>query len=604
MTQTTSAAHTLVHQLAAWAASQPDTPALFDKAGDSWTPTTWAAYWQAAREVGQGLLTLGHERGECIAIIGANRSDWVICQMAIMAIGGVPAPIYVTCTDDQVGYIVSHSRARIAICDSAERLALYRTSAANGHMSVDHYVCMDAVEASSGSPSLRSLDALRAIGREQDPAAFEARMAGLKSEEVGLLIYTSGTTGTPKAVMLTHHNMVSQGAALLAQTGVYGPDLADFRVVSYLPLCHVAEQVFTNMMQLGTGGEAWFCADLSKIKDALVDVRPTLFLGVPRVWEKFQAVLEAKLGAATGFKGALARWARKTELEAFRTQQKTGVPQNGLGRSLANKLVISKIQDALGLDKLEAAATGAAPISLSTLEFFASIGIPLYEGYGMSETAGVATCPPRDGQRFGKVGKALPGVTIRIAEDDEILLKGPMMTPGYLHDPVKTAELIDSDGWIHTGDLGALDDDGYLSITGRKKDILITAGGKNVAPAQMEGLMKGIHGVGQAIVVGDARPYLAALITLDPEALGNLAERFDGAPNAEALAANAALKAWLQSEVETNCNAHVARYQTIKRFEIVPTVFSVETGELTPTMKIKRAAVRDKYGDLIERLYA
>jgi long-chain acyl-CoA synthetase len=525
--------------------------------------------------------------------------------MAIMAIGGIPAPIYVTCTEDQVGYIVTHSRATIAICDSAERLAGYRRSMDAGHMSVEQIICMDAVEDETGPPSLRSLESLRALGRTQDAALFDARFDALKSDEVGLLIYTSGTTGTPKAVMLTHRNLITQGEAILTQTDLFGPGKAEFRAVSYLPLCHVAEQVFTNILQLGAGGEAHFCDDLKQIKNALVDVRPTMFLGVPRVWEKFQGVLEVKLGAATGFKGWLTKWAMQTELEAFRRQQSTGVPQNGLKRKIANKMVISKVQDALGLDQLRAAATGAAPISLSTLEFFASIGIPIYEGYGMSETAGVATCPPRDRQRFGKVGTAMKGVVIRIADDDEILLKGPMMTPGYLHDPEKTAELLDSDGWLHTGDLGKLDDDGYLSITGRKKDILITAGGKNVAPAQMEGLMQSIPGVGQAIVVGDAKPYLAALITLDEEALEGLGERFGVSPaTAEKLAGSDALKTWLQGEVETNCNAQLARYQTIKRFEIVPAAFSVEGGELTPTMKVKRAEVGKKYAALIEKLYA
>jgi len=357
------------------------------------------------------------------------------------------------------------------------------------------------------------------------------------------------------------------------------------------------------LMQLGTGGQAFFLDDMKQIKDALVDVRPTLFLGVPRVWEKFQAVLEAKLGASTGFKGWLTDWARRTELAAYKAREATGAPQNSLSRRIANKLVISKVQDALGLDKVCAAATGAAPISMATLEFFASLGIPLYEGYGMSETAGVATCPPRNGQRFGTVGTAMPGVAVHIADDGEILLKGPMMTRGYLHDPDKTAELIDAEGWLHTGDLGQLDADGYLRITGRKKDILITAGGKNVAPAEMEGLLKGIAGVGQAIVIGDARPYLTALLNLDEEAVAGLAERFGAEASAAALSACEPFRDWLMAQVEAECNAHVARYQTIKRVQVVPVPFSVEGGELTPTMKIKRAEVSRKHAVLIEKLY-
>ncbi len=538
-----------------------------------------------------------------MALIGANRADWVVCQMAIMAIGGVPAPIYTTCTAEQVGYIVSHSRAKIGICDNPSRLELYRAANAAQHMTVDHIVCMDALAGDAPGPPVQTLHALQELGRAQDSATFDHRLAALSSDQLGLLIYTSGTTGTPKAVMLTHGNLVRQGEALMGQTAIFGPGLEPLRVVSYLPLCHIAEQVFTNVMQLGAGGKVFFCADIKNIKNALVDVRPTLFLGVPRVWEKFQAVLEAKLGAATGFKGWLTRWAMATELAAYREQEQTGLAQDSFARRLANTLVISKVKDALGLDKVQAAATGAAPISMATLEFFASIGVALVEGYGMSETAGVATCPRRHGQRFGTVGTALPGVQVRIAEDGEVLLRGPMMTCGYLHDPQQTSELIDAEGWLHTGDLGQLDGDRYLTITGRKKDILITAGGKNVAPAEMEGLLKAIPGVGQAIVIGDAKPYLAALLTLDEEAVAGFAERF-GVATAEALSRSAPFRAWLHGEVEAQCNAHVARYQTIKRFDIVPTPFSVEGGELTPTMKIKRAEVVRKHADLIEQLYA
>jgi len=597
-------ASTLMHQLAGWAERTPEAEALFDKRGGAWEATTWADYWRAAREAALGLIALGHQPGECVALIGANRSEWVICQFAIMAAGGVPAPIYLTCTEEQVAFIVTHSRSRIAICDAAERLELYGRCIERGLMAPEQIVCMDTSELEPGV-LVRSLDALRALGRGRPDAELDARMAAIDPDQVGLLIYTSGTTGTPKAVQISHAALVTEGASLLERAEVFGPD-EPFRTVSYLPLCHIAEQVFTNILPLATGGQAWFCDDLTQIKDYLVDVRPTLFLGVPRVWEKFQAVLEARLGAATGLKGMLTRWALRTELAAFKAGQARGAPIDSFARRKANELVISKIQQALGLDQLLIAATGAAPIALGTLEFFASIGIPLYEGYGMSETTGVATCPPRGGQRFGTVGRALPGVEIMIDEDDdEILMRGPIMTRGYLHDPEKTAELIDDEGWLHSGDLGSIDDDGYLRITGRKKDLIITAGGKNVAPTEIESLLKGIEGVGQAVVIGDARPYLVALLTLDPEAVGALGQRFgldDPAP--AALAAHPGLRAWLEGEIERRCNSALARYQTIKRFTILTEIFTIEGGELTPTMKLKRAHVTARHQEAIDALYA
>jgi long-chain acyl-CoA synthetase len=382
------------------------------------------------------------------------------------------------------------------------------------------------------------------------------------------------------------------------------PEIDPGRYVSYLPLCHVVEQMFTNFTGLRTASETYFCADLTKIKDHLLAARPHFFFGVPRVWEKFEAALSANFSTATGLKAKLATWARRVELESAKRSMDTGKVVDTFQRRLANKLVISKIKRAIGLDELSAVGSGAAPAALSTLEFFASIGILIHEGFGMTETTGMATSQPLGMPRFGSVGQALPGVEIRIADDGEILLHGPNMVSGYLNMPDESAALTTDDGWMRTGDLGALDKDGFLSITGRKKDLLITAGGKNIAPAEMENHLQGIPGVAQAIVVGNRQPYLCAILALEEEALPDLckAAGVPVAPLAE-IASNEKVHAFLADRVESDCNSKVARYQTIKKFEVLPHMLSVVGGELTPTMKVKRNIINDKYKAIIDGMY-
>jgi len=599
-----STSKTLVHQLIHWAETTPNKPAIHGrKDGDGWQTWSWAEYWAEACLLARGLQSLGHEVGDCVAIVGNNRPEWSLCQFAIMANRGIPAPIYTTLTDVQVAYIVRHSQARIAICDTQEQLDKYLAGVASGETPlIEHIVTMD--DLGSDDPRVITYDALKARGAEHDEATLETRLAELTADETCLLIYTSGTTGTPKAVQLEHGGILSVAGGCMDRFSEFRQP-GKYRTVSYLPLCHVAEQLFTTFFHLDCGGEVYYCPDLKKLKDYLVEVRPTFFVGVPRVWEKFQAALEAKLSAATGLKAWLTSWALATELAAFKKEVATGHPQQSFSRKWANKLVISKVKTALGLENVIVAGTGAAPIGVDTLEFFASLGIVVYEGYGMSETTGLATLGDYGNPRFGTVGTALAGVTIKIAEDDEILLKGRNMTRGYLRQDDKTAELLDEEGWLHTGDLGSLDGEGFLRITGRKKDLLITAGGKNVAPAEMEGYMKSIPGIGQAVVVGDRMPYLSALIVLDVEMLEEVAKR-SGASLADLVQMSKDPKVhdWVMAEVETRCNDRVASYQTIKKICILPVEFTVEGGEVTPTMKIKRNVVSDRYGAEISAFYA
>jgi len=594
----------LVHQLAGWATEIPDTPAIHGKVDGTWKQLTWAEYWTAIRETAKGLISLGHQPGECVAIVGANRMEWVICQLGIMAAKGIPAPGYPTNTIDQVAHILRNSECKVAIADTKALIDNYRTAIAldPDSVQVEHLVAMLEGE----DDEAMGLEALRALGRDQTDEELDKRLDSLGHDDTCLLIYTSGTTGVSKGVMLDHGGILMMSESIMAHApGFEERDANPFIIVSYLPLCHVAEQLMTNFLSIKAGGKVYFCPDLKQVKDYLVDVRPTVFAAVPRVWEKFQAALEAKLGDATGLKAMMANWARNTELAAAEKEMATGVPVDSFFRRLARDRVLIKVKTALGLDRLKLASTAAAPISLGTLQFFASLGITVHEYYGMSETTGLISGNPVGKVRFGTVGVALSGIEIKIAEDDEILAKGRNMTKGYLRMPDKTAELHDDEGWLHTGDLGALDADGYLKITGRKKDILITAGGKNVAPAEMEGHLNQIAGIGQAVVVGDRQPYLSALVALDPENLQTLAEAAGvDVGTIEALATNPQVHEHLMKRVEADCNAKVARYQTIKRIHILPAEFTVDGGELTPTMKVKRAVVASKYADEIAALYA
>ena len=593
---------TMLSMLQGWAQSKGNATALSDlNPGGTWKRTTWTEYWTRVRSVGKGLMSLGLEAGGCVAIVGKNRPEWVICQHGINAAQGIPAPLYPTLLPDQMAYIIENAQATIAICDEEDQLDKY-LEIANGQSTIEHIVTMD--DLASSDSRVIPLHELMSRGEAVDDAALEARLGAVKKDDVALLIYTSGTTGLPKGAMLSHRGieLIARAVGEVFPTLLEGPQ----RYVSYLPLCHAAEQGALNFSCLSVGAEVYFCRDLTMVKDYLEKARPTLFLAVPRVWEKFEAALRGKMAEATGLKAKLAKWALQTELAAFRKEMATGSTVSTFSRNLANKLVISKIKDALGLDALQVALSGAAPISTSTLEFFASIGVPIHEGYGMTETTAFASVQPYRKLRFGTIGKPLPGVEAKIADDGEILLRGENMVKGYFRLPDKTAELYNEEGWMHTGDLGRIDERGYIAITGRKKDLIITAGGKNVAPAEMEGYLQAIPGVGQAVVVGDRQPYLSALIVLDPEALPALEEAsgISGLGDVQTAASHPDVKRFIEEQTEKVCNSQVARYQTVKKIQVLPTVFSVEGGELTPTLKVKRNVVNEKYAKEIDAFYA
>lgn len=401
--------------------------------------------------------------------------------------------------------------------------------------------------------------------------------------------------------MLSHHNLCWT-TVHLSQCHPIG--LGD-TIVSYLPLSHIAEQVCTIYGPLINGLQVYFAQSFEKLPENLKEVRPTLFLGVPRVWEKFKAKAEAGIATQPRARQRVLAWARSVAArfhdDAMSHRQSSITLQGQY--ALAQRLVFAPLKARIGLDRAHLLATSAAPISKDVLEFFASLDLPIAEIYGQSEVTGPTSVTTLHQMKLGKLGRPMPGVEVRIADDGEILVKGGNVCMGYFKDPAATAELLQG-GWLHSGDVGLLDEDGFLQITGRKKEIIVTSGGKKTSPSNLEGLLKAIEPIGNAMVVGEGRNYLVALLALDPERVGGFATKKGFPREPAALAASEAFRAYLQEAIERDVNPRVARFETIKRFEVLPHDFTIEGGELTSTLKVRRKIVSEKYADAIERLYA
>ena len=575
-----------------------DKPALRVKREGGWRTVTWNAYARDAKRVGRALVKLGVPKGGGVSIIGYNCPEWLVADVGAILAGGMPAGIYTTNSAEQVRYITDHCDAKVAFADTPEQVAKFVAEEARMPK-------LEAVVQMHGKPTsdiktrlkILSWEDLLAMGDATPESELEARMAAQKPDDVCTLIYTSGTTGDPKAVMITHTNLVWTAKAALQTLEVTSDDVC----ISYLPLSHVAEQVVTIHGPMSTGSVVYFAESLEKLGENLAEVRPTFFLGVPRVWEKIQAKMVAAGAAAPPLRKKIAAWARKVGLAAgYAVQRGKARP---LTLPIAKKVVFDKVRQRLGLDRARICVTSAAPISKDTLEFFLSLGIPILEVYGMSECTGPATYSPPANFRTGKCGIVLPGAEIKIADDGEICMRGPHVFKGYLKDTEATKSTIDPEGWLHSGDIGTIDKDGFLQITDRKKDLLITAGGENIAPQVLEGQLKAIPIVAQAVVIGDRRKFLSALVTLDPERVAKEAEAC-GSParTVEDAAKCAVFKKHLDKQIG-EINKTLARVQTIKKFTIVPKEFSIDGGELTPTMKVKRKVVNEKYKKEIEAMY-
>jgi len=592
---------TLPGQLLRLAARRPKAVAMRKKTLGRWKEYTFQDYADRAAKVGLGLVQLGVEPGQKVAIHSENRPAWVIADLGIQGIGAVPVGIYPTSPSAEVHYIMEHSESVVLIAEDEEQLD--KIMAVREKLpKLRHIVVIDIRGVRNlDDPMLMTFAELERLGEQQPAAEWARRAEALDPSQTAIIVYTSGTTGPPKGAMLSHANLVAAGH-IFTQAFDARPD---DEVLSYLPLCHVAERLGSTMnairvgyvVNFGEGGEA-FMTDLR-------EVQPTIFLGVPRVWEKMMAGVQIRLGDASRLKRGITRfWLKKgAKLARRRMDGKLGVGGRVMGW-LAWVMAFRSLRDKLGLGRVRIAISGAAPIAPQVLDFFWAMGIPIREGYGQTEGTALATYTPAEDVRIGKVGKALPQCEIRIAEDGEILVRGPGVFPGYFKNEQATAETIDEDGWLHTGDVGELDEDGYLSITDRKKDIIITAGGKNISPSEIENRLKVSPYVREAIVIGDKRKYLTALIGIEADTVGDWATRNRiGFTTYADLARKPAVRELVRAWVE-EVNTELAQVETIKKFELLTKELDHEEGELTATQKVKRAAIAREFSDLIEGMYS
>ena len=588
-------------RLLATAAELGSRAAYHVRGPSGWVATSWTDFAAEVQQAARALVALGVQPGDAICILGFNRPEWLVMDHAAMMVGAVAAGIYWTSAPAEVEYILAHSGTPLLLVEDAAQAAKL-----HGHRDAAKLPRLRHVVAMKGATGLDadvlSWEAFLAKGASEHQAEVERRLQALAGSDTGTLIYTSGTTGPPKAVVLSHDNLAWTSNALVKAFGAGRGD----RVISYLPLAHVAEQIATVHNMIHAGCEVYFAQSIESLGAHLPEVRPTIFLGVPRVWEKMQTALQAKLGELSGTKKSIAEWAQRSARH-YHAEQLAGRDPGAFAEfklKLARKLVLDKVKRALGFDQGKLLVSSAAPISPESLRFFSGLDIVVREVYGQSEVTGPTSISLAGSTLHGSVGKALEGVSVRIADDGEIMVRGPNVFQGYAGNAEATAEALE-DGWLHSGDLGRLDEQGFLYITGRKKDLIITSGGKNISPANLEAELMNQPLVEHAVVVGDGRHYLSALLTLKPDALAALAEQA-GVP-ADASVAEKAAHPAVQGELQRGIDAvnqEHARVATIRKFAVLTEPLSIAGGELTATMKIRRKAVLDRNRDLVEKLYA
>lgn len=583
--------------------SQPERPALRYRDDGTWASLDWGGYGRAVDEVGAGLLTLGIEPGDRVGLLSGNRPEWHIADLAILSIGAVTVPVYPTSSSPQVAYVLADSGARVCFVDGPEQLAKV----------VLHLSELPALERIVGLLPLPGLDhvavvldlrQLRTDGRDHltaHPDAVAERARAVDPDDLATLVYTSGTTGPPKGAVLTHGNLGWTVEAVESMVGLSPDD----RLLSYLPLSHIAERVTSHIGQIASGGETWFAQSLASVPEDLRACRPTIFFAVPRVWQKFHDVILEKIAdSPKPLRLALERYVALGGAAVVARER--GAELSSKERRMLRVLdrtIGAKLRKQLGLDQARIIVSSAAPIHPDLVRWFHGIGIPIAEVWGQTEDCGPATINPPEAIRIGTVGRPLPGLEVRVAEDDELLVRGGSVCQGYFGQPEATAALIDPDGWMSTGDLGAIDDDGYVRITGRKKDLIINAAGKNISPSEIESRLALEPLIGQAVVVGDGRKYLVALLTLDPDDAADWATHHGTFADIATLINDPALRAAVEAGVD-RVNREHAPVEQIKYWRLLHEPFSVEGGELTPTMKVKRAVVIERNADLVEEMYA
>ena len=575
--------------------TRADAPVYYTLGEAQPKPITWAEYSAMITDSARALVSLGAQKGGVVAILGYNRPEWCVMDMAAMMTGGMSAGVYQTNSPAEIEYILNHSGAPFIVCENAAYLESVAQITDNCPK-LKHIILMDGT--GEDHPLAMSWEQFQAKSEDTPADIIHERVAKLDGKDLGGLIYTSGTTGPPKAVALSHSAIFS----ICINSQAFLKFRSGDRLLSYLPLSHIVEKALTTYAPLSGQQAIYFARAMETLLEDLQTVRPTVFCGVPRVWEKIQAGLSLKFSQADEKKAKIIKGAMETG-KAFFAHERNGTKAPlslRLKYKLYDKLFYSKVKNAIGLGDMRGGYSGAAAISKSTPLFFNGIGMQIGNGYGLSENGGAATGDlPHYPIREGSVGRPISNFEIRISDQDEIEMKGTSMFSGYLHNPEATAEVLAADGWFKTGDLGRIDDDGYLFITGRKKDLIITSGGKNISPSKLESEMASLPFIEHAVAVGDGFNFLSALVTIDVEACRAGLGTDD---DYEALSKSAVVRDAIAEGID-EINKNHARVSQVREFRILPKPLSIDDGFLTPTLKVKRAKITAAYGDIVDGIY-
>jgi len=587
------------------AAATPDLAALREKKHGLWRAITWRDYGAKVRRTAHALAALGLRRGDVSSVLSENRPEWLFCDMGAQSIGAVGNGIYTTSAPNQVAYILRDSKSRNVFVEDEEQLD--KLLAVRGQCPDLRHIVVFETEGLRGfsDPMVMNFAEFLERGTEHErahPRMVEDEVANTKPDATAILIYTSGTTGPPKAAMIRHANVMAQIARAHVMTPLEDGD----RTLSFLPLCHVAERMSAEFNPLVFGNTVHFAESADTLLEDLRSVQPDALFAPPRAWEKMHALVALAIADATPLQRRAYVWSIRLGQRAEAAIDEGGRPGLGLGllRWVTAAFVLGNLRRFLGLGRMRYGMTGAAPVAPEIISWFRALGIDLREAYGLTESCGLATVNPLGGNRVGTVGPPPAGIEIKLAGTGEILVRGGNVFAGYLNKPAETAAAIDAEGWLHTGDVGKLDADGYLRITDRLKDVMITAGGKNVTPSEIENQLKASPYIADAVVIGDRRPYLTALVMIDLENTARFAQdRRVPFTNYASLCAAEPVQALIGREIEA-VNAKLARVETIKKFRLIDVLLTPEDEELTPTMKLKRKVVAKKYAALIEAMYA
>lgn len=580
-----------------------DRPAFSDRfdvpEGETWSTITWAETWELTQRVAAALMDLGVEKGDPVAIMAANRTAHTLADYGTMTAAAVPMSIYNTLAQEQVAFIAAESRPVVVVLEDHDRYQRWE-KALDEVDSIRHVVMLadaDRVD----DPRVMTWDDL--LARGHDTSGVEERMDRITPDLPATFLYTSGTTGNPKGVVLTHHNVMYEAVSTLDAAGLVGAQ----RTISYLPLAHIAERVLATYAPPFLGSHVHAIPDPAGLLGALGEVHPTAFFGVPRVWEKIKTGISAKLAEDPDpanhelVSNAMAAGLAWTQAHEHGNEM---TPEVEEAYAKADEAILGFLRLLLGLDQVTWAASAAAPMPLEVAKFMGGLGLQVYDVYGMTETTGAFTSNGPGAFKLGTVGRPNPGIEVRLAEDGEILCRGPVNTPGYHLQEQATRNLIDEDGWIHTGDIGTVDEDGFYSIIDRKKELIITSAGKNIAPSNIENYLKESPIIGHAMALGDDRSYVVAILTLDGEIAPLVAAKMGiEFTDLADLSSRPEIRAMAQAAVD-KANERLSRPEQVKAWELLADEWTAESEELTPTLKLKRRVVKTKYADVVEGLYA